>query len=278
MQENSMPELPEVETVIRELRPVLIGRQIERIEALWPKTYVNRSKQSVKGQHIRAVQRQGKYLIFPLDKTVLIIHLRMTGRLAFAAADRTDLEETQNLNHLRLVVHFADGSRLLFNDTRKFGRVYHVDEAKEILQNVGKDALSEDWTPELFFKLLSGRKTGIKAFLMSQKYISGLGNIYTDESLFRAGIHPLRLSSSLSRKEAKRLFDAIRFILSQGVKNMGSTISDYRDAYGNPGKNQYYFKVYGREGQPCLTCGTPIEKIKAAGRSTRFCPKCQPLR
>ncbi len=270
-----MPELPEVETVIRELRPLIVGKCIERVEALWPKTWVNRSEVPIDGQCIKAIQRQGKYLIFPLDVTTLIIHLRMTGRLAFAPDAKTNPAELQDLNHVRLVLHFTDGSHLIFNDTRKFGRVYHVADPAEILKNTGKDALDEDWTPELFYRMLAGRKTGIKAFLMSQKFISGLGNIYTDESLFRAGIHPERSAGSLSRKEAESLFESVRFILEQAVKNMGSTISDYRDAYGNPGKNQLYFKVYKREGQPCFNCGTPIEKKRVAGRSTRFCPKCQ---
>jgi formamidopyrimidine-DNA glycosylase len=267
-----MPELPEVETVVRELRPLLQGKMIRTIEAVWPKTFENRCTRELSGQRIREVARKGKYIVLRLEQSDLVIHLRMTGQLAL----NTSL--TRPLNHIRLIIHFDDGEQLLFNDIRKFGRVYHVCQAREILQRIGKDGLDPQWSDEEFYQMLQSHSVGIKSFLMSQKYISGLGNIYTDESLFRAAVHPLRLSSSLSRKEAQRLFESIRFILTQGVKNMGSTISDYRDAYGNPGKNQYYFKVYGREGQPCLICGTPIEKIKAAGRSTRFCPKCQPLR
>ncbi len=270
-----MPELPEVETVIRELQPLIVGRRIDRLEAVWGKTLVNRSKQTVSGQPIKTIRRQGKYIIIPLKQSNLIIHLRMTGRLAFEPANQNDLVREQELNHVRLIVHFSDGSRLLFNDTRKFGRVYHVDDVQTVLQNVGKDALAEDWTTQMWFDLLRGRKISIKAFLMSQKFISGLGNIYTDESLFRAKIHPQRPAGSLRLAEAQGLFKAIRFILEQAVKNMGSTISDYRDAYGNPGKNQLYFKVYRREGQPCFVCGTRIEKTRVAGRTTRFCPVCQ---
>ncbi len=270
-----MPELPEVQTVIAELRSLIIGKCIRKIETLWNKTLVNRSQKSLEGQCIRDILRKGKYLIFPLNESYLIIHLRMTGRLSFAPSGASRIEEEQNLNHVRLIIHFSDGSRLLFDDTRKFGRVYHVDNVREFLQHVGRDALNGQWTPEEFYKKLQGHKTGIKAWLMSQRFISGLGNIYTDESLFRANIHPERPASSLTPEEARRLFDAIRFILQQAIENMGSTISDYRDAYGNPGKNQNYFKVYKREGKPCFVCGTPILKKRVAGRSTRFCPQCQ---
>ncbi len=268
-----MPELPEVEIVIRELRPLLVGKRIQAVEAIWPKTFVNRCAFYLTGQRIQAIERKGKYIIVPLDHSFLIIHLRMTGRLALDTDHRTRSE--QAMNHVRFILHFADGTRLLFNDTRKFGRVYHVQNARQILDKVGIDGLDPNLTTDAFYQMLKGHKMGVKAFLMSQRFVSGLGNIYTDESLFRAKIHPEHSCASLSFKEAKRLFEAVRFILEQGIKNMGSTISDYRDAYGNPGKNQFYFKVYQREGQPCLECGTPIQKIRTAGRSTRFCPKCQ---
>lgn len=268
-----MPELPEVETVVRELRPLVVGKIIQGVEAIWPKTFVNRCNIPLQGQRIYAIDRKGKYIILPLDQSFLIIHLRMTGRLALNVGNRT--ETIQGMNHLRLILHFTDGSNLLFDDTRKFGRVYHVQNPEQILDKVGRDGLDPQWTAEAFYRMLKARKMGIKAFLLSQRFISGLGNIYTDESLFRAKIHPERPCADLSFEEAKRLLEAVRFILEQGVKNMGSTISDYRDAYGNPGKNQRYFKVYKREGLPCFTCGTPIRKIRTAGRSTRFCPKCQ---
>ncbi len=266
-----MPELPEVETVVRELRPLLTGRVIEKIEPLWAKTLENRSAIKPEGQKIIQLSRVGKFIFLEMERSWLAVHLRMTGRLAWKADGESDTVG----KHVRLIVRFKDGSVLLFEDTRKFGRVYHIDRRKDVLQNVGIDALDERLNARKFFELLKTRKMGIKAFLLSQKWIAGLGNIYVDESLFKAGIHPLRPCAKLSFAEAERLFAAVREVLQNAVKNMGSTISDYRDAYGNPGRNQRYFKVYRRAGEPCFECGTPIKKQRIAGRGTHFCPTCQ---
>ncbi len=268
-----MPELPEVETVVRELRPLLRAKVVQAIETLWPKTFQNGAGFLPTGQSIRKIDRHGKYIILQLEKSYLIIHLRMTGRLTFQTAP---LQKRQH-PHLRVILHFSDGSRLLFEDTRKFGRIYHVTQTEEILKNVGMDALDAQFTFEQFYHSMHNRKMGVKAFLMSQKWIAGLGNIYTDESLFLAQIHPETPCAHISPSQAQQLFEAIQYILKQAVKNMGSTISDYRDAYGNPGQNQLYFKVYRRSGQPCFVCGTPIVKKRVAGRGTHFCPVCQKL-
>ncbi|NOX90438.1 MAG: bifunctional DNA-formamidopyrimidine glycosylase/DNA-(apurinic or apyrimidinic site) lyase [Calditrichaeota bacterium] len=270
-----MPELPEVETVIRELKPVITGKEIDSVTPVWFKTLVNRSERLLRGQRIEAVERIGKYIILRLSRSFLIIHLRMTGRLHFDPGNADLQVKEQGLNHLRLIVNFTDGSKLLFNDTRKFGRFYHVDDPHLVLQNVGDDALDPRLTAGRFYEMLKNRKIGVKAFLLSQRWIAGLGNIYADESLFRAGIHPERKCNTIDLVKAKELWDAVQFILRQAVENMGSTISDYRDAYGNPGKNQLYFKVYRRAGEPCFKCGTAIKKIRAAGRGTHFCPVCQ---
>ena len=269
-----MPELPEVETVVRELRPLLMGKIIEDVEPLWSKTFVNKSHVQLSGQSIKKVLRRGKYIIFQLNQSYLIIHLRMTGRLSVKAG----AIDRKAFKHLRCIIHFSNAEQLLFEDTRKFGRIYHVDSAEQILKDVGTDALDPALSFKDFYNILKNRKMGVKAFLMSQKWISGLGNIYTDESLFRAKIHPEQKCSTIGSDKAEALFRAIRFILQQAVKNMGSTISDYRDAYGNPGKNQFYFKVYRRAGQPCFECGTPIEKKRVAGRGSHFCPQCQKIR
>ncbi len=269
-----MPELPEVETVVRELKPLLPGRTIKMVEPLWAKTFDNRAELPLSGQTIRQIRRIGKYILFDLDQSHLVIHLRMTGRLSLQS-NHFDLEQHP---HLRCLIYFTDGSVLMFEDTRKFGRIYHVEQPEEVLKEVGLDAFDPQMTFDYFYKVLKKRNMGIKAFLMSQKWIAGLGNIYTDESLFRAKIHPEQPCSKIGRKKAKDLYEAIQFILQKAVQNMGSTISDYRDAYGNPGQNQLYFKVYRRTGQPCFDCGTLIEKKRVAGRGTHFCPKCQKIR
>ncbi len=269
-----MPELPEVETIVREIRPLITGEQIAGVQSLWPKTFVNKAGQSPVGLRIQSVQRHGKYIIFNLEKGYLIIHLRMTGKLSV----HHNTVPLKKKKHLRLIVKFSSGKRLLFDDTRKFGRVYYVLSRQDILKQVGPDAFDSAFTFERFYESLKKGRSNIKAFLMSQKWVAGLGNIYTDESLFLAKIHPEQKCFKISKRRAQHLFEAIHFILKRAVENMGSTISDYRDAYGNPGKNQLFFKVYRRAGQPCFECGTLIEKKRVAGRGTHFCPKCQKKR
>ncbi|WP_456409170.1 DNA-formamidopyrimidine glycosylase [Caldithrix abyssi] len=269
-----MPELPEVETVVRELRPLIVGKTIDRVEAIWQKTFVDQAGLSLSGQIIQKIDRRGKFIILVLNRSYLIVHFRMTGRLSLSNG-QGDLSD---LPHLRCLIQFKDGSRLLFEDMRKFGRIYHVKEVEEVLKNVGIDALDTHLTFEHFYDYLKNRKMGVKAFLMSQKWIAGLGNIYTDESLFLAKIHPEQTCDQISPGQGRKLFTAVQEILHRAVENMGSTISDYRDAYGNPGRNQLYFKVYRRAGKPCFACGALIEKKKVAGRGTHFCPQCQKLR
>ncbi|MGD9898449.1 MAG: DNA-formamidopyrimidine glycosylase [Calditrichaceae bacterium] len=265
-----MPELPEVETVAVELRSLVTGKVIETVRPFWEKSFQNMSFQPLTGQRIKSIGRKGKYLIFRLSNTFLIIHLRMTGQLVYQN-DTNNLSE----NHLRVKIHFDDGSSLNFKDTRKFGRIYHVDHDESFLENVGRDALDPKMDMKIFKNLLSLSRMSIKAFLLSQKYISGLGNIYVDESLFRAGIHPGTSAAAIPDRRAGELFLVLQQVLRSAVKNMGTTISDYRDAFGNSGNNQRFLKVYGRQGLPCGVCGTPVKKIKFAGRGTHFCPMCQ---
>ena len=265
-----MPELPEVETVANELRSSIVNNKIEYIDALWSKSFENRFDVELKDQIIDSISRRGKYLILNLSRSFLIIHLRMTGQLLY-------FENESNANfddYIRVVIKF-DSGLLLFKDVRKFGRIYHVGNPESFLAHVGPDALDEKVTLSFFKEKLSSSTMNIKAFLLSQKHISGMGNIYTDEALFAAKINPAKSTKLIKNKKVEDLFINMRTILKVSIKNMGSTISDYRDPSGNKGSNQYYFSVYGREGQPCKICKSQIKKIKFAGRGTHFCPKCQ---
>lgn len=265
-----MPELPEVETVARELRKLIIDKQIEGIETAWNRSFDNRCAIEVAKQKINSVQRKGKYLIIELTRSFLIVHLRMTGQLLYKSAGQT----IDSIDHIRVIIKFKQGM-LLFKDVRKFGRIYHVSNAVAFLDHIGTDALDTAVTKEHFYKLLKPSRMNIKAFLLSQKYISGMGNIYTDEALFLSAVHPAMISGNLSKKQADLLHDNMLSVLNNSIQNMGSTISDYRDPEGKKGLNQLYFNVYGREGLLCKTCSTPVAKIRLAGRGTHFCPQCQ---
>ncbi|MBD3226075.1 MAG: bifunctional DNA-formamidopyrimidine glycosylase/DNA-(apurinic or apyrimidinic site) lyase [Caldithrix sp.] len=264
-----MPELPEVEIVACELREKIQGKTVESIVAHWSKTFQNLTDVSLSGQIIHQIGRKGKYLMLELDYSFLIIHLRMTGQLILQTGGAIKEQ------HLRATIHFSDGNCLLFRDQRKFGRIYHVYDVQKFLSNIGIDALNPDFTTEVFLRLLKKSTMTIKALLLSQKYVSGLGNIYIDESLFRTKLHPLTQANSLTKVKTGELFTNIKNVLHQAISNMGSTISDYRDVNGNMGNNQHFFKVYQREGKPCPHCGTEIEKIHVGGRGTRICPSCQ---
>jgi len=265
-----MPELPEVETVANELRSSILNKKIEYVEALWSRSFDNRFDIDLKGQAIKSIGRRGKYLILYLSRSFLVIHLRMTGQLLYFENETgVDFDD-----YIRVVIKFYHGL-LLFKDVRKFGRVYHIENPDMFLSHVGPDALDERVTLSFFKKKLTSSKMNIKAFLISQKHISGMGNIYTDEVLFVSKINPVKSANSIRNKKAENLFLNMHSILNASIKNMGSTISDYRDPSGNKGSNQYYFNVYGREGQPCKNCKTAIKKIKFAGRGTHYCPKCQ---
>lgn len=263
-----MPELPEVETVVRELRRQITGKKIKAIQALWPKSVEQRTTQSPVAKQIHGIDRRGKYIIMRLDGTALVVHLRMTGQLLFFAEPRPALD-----SHVRAIIYFEDGACLQFKDMRKFGRIYHLTSEQEVMKNIGTDAL--ELKSSYFRDMLAKSKMGLKAFLLNQKHLAGLGNIYCDEALFLSGLHPGRRANSLSATEAGRLFATIRDVLQSAIENMGSTISDYRDTKGNKGNNQKYFMVYSRENMPCKRCGTPVKKIKMVGRGTHFCPQCQ---
>ncbi len=268
-----MPELPEVEIVVRELRRFILAKTISNSVSHWHKTIRNLSSSDLAGQRVNEIGRTGKYILVRLSKTYLVVHLRMTGQLLFLQTGQVAPRE----NHIRAEIFFTDGSRLIFKDLRKFGRICHVDDPEPVIRAVGLDALSEDLNQPVFEQMLKNSRMNIKSFLLYQKYVAGLGNIYIDESLFRAGIHPVTPAECISNKHAANLLEIMREVLQSAISNMGSTISDYRDVNGNAGNNQHFFKVYGRAGQTCSKCTASIEKIKLAGRGTHFCPYCQKI-
>ena len=269
-----MPELPEVETIVRGLREPLVGRQFTGVRVGWEnlvaRCSVEEFKRRLVGQRILGVKRRGKYLVFTLSGGGnLIIHLRMTGRLSIKNSDN-ELDK-----HDHLIFELDDGRELRFNNVRKLGRVYLVEDEDEIVGRLGPEPLDDDFTPADFAALLSGRRGMIKPLLLNQQFMAGIGNIYADEALFAARIQPERKADTLTAGEIEHLYHAICQVLTQGIQNRGTTFSDYRDAGGREGGNQEYLRVFRRVGQPCPRCGTPIERTVVGGRGTYFCPRCQ---
>jgi formamidopyrimidine-DNA glycosylase len=273
-----MPELPEVETVRRQLEPVLTGRRFERVEIRDPRLVRPYEPAEVAaelaGERVAAVERRGKYLIvrFESDR-VLLIHLRMTGSLRHSGEG---LDEDP---HRRAVVRLDDGSDVAYRDVRRFGTWLVLEPgelAPYLATRVGDEPLDALFTAARLGERLAKRRAPIKAALLDQRTLAGMGNIYVDEALWRAKIHPLRPAESLDRNEVGRLHRAVRASLEQGLARQGSTLRDYRLPDGGSGSMQHEFKVYGREGEPCDRDGTPIVKIRVAGRGTYFCPTCQP--
>lgn len=271
-----MPELPEVETIARGLRrgqggaPALPGRRIVSASVFWPRHIATPGTASfrrrVQDRTIQEVARRGKYLLFPLDKGTLLIHLRMSGDLALVSAD------LPREAHDHTIFHLDDGWDLRFNDTRKFGRVYLTDDPEVILGKLGPEPLSEDFSADLLEAKLSDRRRMLKALLLDQAFIAGMGNIYVDEALHRAQLNPLRRSNTLSSKEARALWQAIRETLEAGIRENGASI----DWVYRGGDFQNHFQVYQRQGEPCFECGHLIQRIQVAQRGTHYCPHCQP--
>jgi formamidopyrimidine-DNA glycosylase len=272
-----MPELPEVETVVRNIRPDLVGRHIIGMWYDWP-SMLHRADpvtfaERLQGQRIQHVRRRAKYIICELDHDLLVIHLKMTGRLYVADSDMPNFADKW--------VHFRadldNGQQLRFSDSRKFGRVYLVTDFSEINANIGPEPLEDAFTPAIFHQRLQGRQKAIKALLLDQSFVAGVGNIYADEALFRAKIHPLRRADTLSLAESAALYIAVRDALNAGIQHEGASINWYRKPDGTKGDSQNHFYVYGRTGQPCLVCGHEIHKIRVAQRGTHICPNCQRL-
>ncbi|HSW49895.1 MAG TPA: bifunctional DNA-formamidopyrimidine glycosylase/DNA-(apurinic or apyrimidinic site) lyase [Bryobacteraceae bacterium] len=255
-----MPELPEVETVVRTVAARLKGRRLVKVRCTTRKSWA-KSVHKAEGQTIHRVRRYGKYILLDLEEGLLAIHLGMTGKLLASGSKGP---------YTRAALELDDGATVLFDDVRQFGSARWI---RQEPAGLGPDALAV--SAGEFLQRLRGRKGKIKPLLLNQSFLRGLGNIYADEALFRAGIHPLALAASLSRGRALRLHGAIVEVLSEAVAKGGSTISDYVDADGNRGWFQIEHRVYQRAGQPCVDCGTGIRRILVAQRGTHFCPRCQ---
>lgn len=270
-----MPELPEVETIRQRLRrdandqPSLLGLTIRRGCVYWERTLAQPTPaeffERIAGQTVIDIERRGKYLIFRLDRDALLVHLRMSGDLlleseakAPGAYDRFDLL-------------FNNGSRLAFADPRKFGRAWLVEHPQDILANLGPEPLENDFTEGEFYRRLTVRKRLLKPLLLDQTFIAGLGNIYTDEALYRARLHPLMHADQVGEEAGSRLWQSIRYVLEEGIRRNGASI----DWVYRGGDFQNYFHVYRRTGAPCENCGTPIERLVVGQRSTHVCPTCQ---
>ncbi|HWX10023.1 MAG TPA: bifunctional DNA-formamidopyrimidine glycosylase/DNA-(apurinic or apyrimidinic site) lyase [Gaiellaceae bacterium] len=275
-----MPELPEVEMVRRGLEPVLTGRRLERVEIGDPRLVRPYEPDAVaaelEGERVASVERRGKYLIvrFETDR-VLLIHLRMTGSFRHSNSGLGD-----DL-HRRALVRLDNGVEVAYRDVRRFG-TWLVLEPGELdpylATRVGDEPLDALFTAARLGERLAKRRAPVKAALLDQRTLAGLGNIYVDEALWRARIHPLRPAESIDRDELRRLHRAVRTTLEHGIARHGSTLRDYALPDGGSGSMQDEFKVYGRDGEPCDRCGTPIVKTRVAGRGTWFCPECQAAR
>jgi formamidopyrimidine-DNA glycosylase len=280
-----MPELPEVEVIRKDLEKEVIGKKIRKVEVRNTRNAMRIIRRHAKrkdfeaglaGSRVTRVDRRGKYLLLYLDNgNVLVVHLGMSGQLIRAKAS-APFE-----NHTHVVLHFATGGHLRYIDPRSFGEMFVTEprdlgEVKE-LQNLGIDPLEQALTWQWFSNTLAERKVKMKALLMDQKFICGLGNIYSDEILFNAGIRFDRQSDTLSSQEVRRLYRAIQEILQDAIRFRGTSADDeqYRDIFGKVGEYQIYLRVYQREGQSCRRCRTPIQRTRWSNRSTYYCPQCQ---
>src|SRR4051794_6484462 len=288
-----MPELPEVETVCRQLEPELEGRRIERLEVLdarWCRPMApNALERAVKGAMIEGLGRRGKYLLLALGgERTLVMHLRMTGNLVLVEGESKldpsegrrlyEAERSTSEKHLRARFVLDDGREVWFTDPRRFGEAFLIDDAKlpERFSRLGVEPLSPEFTPEKLGAVAAGKKAPLKSFLLDQSGIAGVGNIYADEALFRAGLHPLSPAGSMKPEHWVALRDGVVAALEAGIDAGGSSIDDYRDGRGEKGRMQERFLVHTRGGQPCPGgCDGIVERIVVSGRSTYFCPSCQ---
>ena len=310
-----MPELPEVEHTAHQLREAIIGSTIREILVFWERTIGHPDLPDflaeVADREILSVRRRGKFLILDLSgELILTIHRRMTGNLLLLPpgweidtslktsdpvawnikgpfihlhltddAETTTDETSSDLLYCRVCFNLVDGRRLLFTDPRKFGRIelWSREGEQEALKGLGPEPLSVEFTPEILAKSLASRTSPIKQVLLNQEVIAGLGNIYADEALYYASIHPLRRANSLTPTEVQLLHEGIVSVLTLGIEHGGTSFSEYRDLWGEAGDNYNHMRVYHQQGKPCPRCGTPIERIVVAQRSTHFCPNCQKL-
>lgn len=275
-----MPELPEVETVRRGLVSLVKGKKIQQVEVRWPKIIespdVERFKTELIGEVIQDVKRRGKYLIFEFSDFEMVSHLRMEGKYEFFTTE-VPLDK-----HSHVIFHFTDGSELVYRDVRKFGRMALLKKGEALhykgIQQLGPEPTEKEFDLTAFAAKLSRAKTMIKPLLLNQKVVAGLGNIYADEVLWLAKIHPEEPAQRLTEEEVATLRQAIIAELKKAQAAGGTTIRTYLNALGEAGNFQQQLHVYGQTGKPCERCGTPIVKIKVAQRGTHFCPHCQQLK
>ena len=274
----AVPELPEVETTVRLLRPRLVGRRIEDARVQWTRarggTSVPEFRRSVAGARIAGLERRAKLVVARLSRGrraagAVLVHLRMTGRLVHQPKTEPVPEWTRvSLALDRGVLHFLD--------VRKFGRMTYHEDPAAVLERFGPEPLDESLTAATFARALEGRRRILKPLLLDQEFLAGIGNIYADEALFRSRLHPLRRSDRVGRRGAERLLGAIRATLCEAIEREGSSFDAfYRTPEGQPGRYQESFRVYGREGRPCRRCGARIRKLVVAQRGTHVCPRCQ---
>lgn len=309
-----MPELPEVEYTARQLRESVVGAIIRNALVFWDRTIGHPDLPDflaeIAERRIEGVRRRGKFLVLDLNGDLLLtVHRRMTGNLlllppgweidvslretspaawgtkgpTFKRIGSTQSSESSENNpellYCRVCFNLTDGRRLLFTDPRKFGRIelWPREREQEALEGLGLEPLSDEFTVEQLEQTLAGRKGAIKQVLLDQEVVAGLGNIYADESLFYAHIHPLRRANSLTPAEVQALHEGIVVVLMRSIKHGGTSFSEYRDLWGEAGDNYNHMRVYHQQGKPCARCGTPIERIVVGQRSTHFCPNCQKL-
>ena len=270
-----MPELPEVETIVRSLAEgqgagtSLLGRRVTRARVAWERTVAAPSAAAfvrrIRGQRVERAGRRGKFIVITLDQDTLLFHLRMSGDLllGFASAPLG--------THSRLQLHFDNGLQLSFQDPRKFGRAWLVAEPETVLGGLGPEPLEAALTPRRFHAMLAARNRQLKPLLLDQTFLAGLGNIYADEALWAARLHPLKPAHSVTKQEATKLLAGIRKVLREGIRRNGASI----DWVYRGGDFQNYFNVYQRTDEPCLRCGTPISRTVVGQRGTHFCRKCQ---
>jgi formamidopyrimidine-DNA glycosylase len=271
-----MPELPEVETIRRDLTPLLVGRRLARvrIHAGGERLAVTHSPREIEaaltGRRVEEIGRHGKYLLLRLDDgQTWVVHLRMTGSLVHVTAD-ADAHRFE-----RARIDLDDGSTLQFNDLRKFGTWHLVEDAREAMPQSGPDALSEEFSDAWFIARLKGRAAPVKALLLDQRIAAGVGNIYADEALWIAKVHPSTAAGTLGPVRVRRLRAAVLQTLHDSLGDRGSSFSDYRDGLGGEGLHHVRVHVFRRDGQPCERCSTTIRKVRVAGRGTHYCPRCQ---
>lgn len=273
-----MPELPEVETVKRTLNVLVKGKQIEYVTVRLARIIqrpddIQAFANMLAGHSVVNVERRGKFLRIVLDGLVLVSHLRMEGRYGlFQKNDPLD-------KHTHVIFHFTDGTELRYTDVRQFGTMHLFEPGEDLrlppLNKLGQEPLEPAFTPERFKEIVAGKSTKIKSLLLNQEYVVGIGNIYVDESLHRAGIHPEDSAKVLSGEQLDKLYEAIVTTLTEAVNAGGSSVKSYVNGQGESGSYQDQHLIYGRKDQPCVSCGTMIEKTVVGGRGTHFCPNCQ---